>query len=329
MNLKLIWILASAIIVSASMASAGYHKNFVGPQACTECHTDEGRAWQKSNHFKVFKGLHRNKFAKKLAKKMGAKSVKKSKMCAQCHYTGVKAGKPKAGISCESCHGFAKKWVKIHNDYGGKSVKKASEPAAHKAKRISSAIAGGMIRPENIYDVASNCFQCHTVPNEKLVMTEIGGKSHAAGSDFELVSWSQGEVRHNFLNSSDGSNKAASTERKRVLYVAGRILDLEYGLRGVAEATKKNRYTVAMAKRSMRALKHVEKINAKLKDAAIGKIIAAAKGAKLKANNKAQIMKAVSAISKTAKKLLNGNSGKAWAGIDGLIPTSVKGAAVQ
>ena len=253
---------------------------------------------------------------------MGVKRIKSEPTCAQCHYT-KKAGKkrPIAGISCESCHGAAKDWVKIHNDYGGKGVKKADETAAHKVQRIKKAIAGGMVRPENIYDVAQNCFQCHTVPNEKLV--EVGG--HKAGSDFELVSWSQGEIRHNFL--ADGNNKPATTERKRILYITGRVLDLEYGLRGVAEVTKKSGYAVAMAKRVARALKHVGAIEKALGNADISAILAAGKSAKLKPNNKAALKGAADKISKTIQKFLKGRDGSKLAAIDGLIPSNTKGTA--
>ena len=43
------------------------------------------------------------------------------------------------------------------------------------------------------------------------------------------------------------------------MYVTGRILDLEYGLRGLAEATKKEAFAVAMAKRIKNAQ---QKLNA-------------------------------------------------------------------
>lgn len=317
-------VLVGVLFLSSSLW-AGYHPDFVGPQSCIECHESEGKAWQNTHHFNTFKKLHRKKEAKAIAKKMGIKRIKKDKTCAQCHYSGSKVGKPKAGISCESCHGPAKKWIKVHNDYGGKSVKKEQETAAHKAERISKAVANGMIRPENIYDVASNCYQCHTVPNEKLV--ETGG--HKAGSDFELVTWSQGEVRHNFLNSKDGNNRPASKERKRILYVAGKILDLEYGLRGVAEVTKKSSYAVKMAKRVKSALADLKAVKTALKDPKIDEIYDLGDKAQLKPNNKAGIMAKVNKISSLAKDFLKGNDGAKLAAIDGLIPSKTKGTATN
>ena len=309
----------------ASVGSAGYHPNILGPQACIECHENEGKAWQKTHHFNTFKELHKRPEAKTIGDKMGVKSIKKEITCAQCHYVGETEGEPIAGISCESCHGPAKAWIKLHNDYGGKGAKKESETPAHKAERFSKATAAGMVRPENIYDVARNCFQCHTVPNENLV--EVGG--HKAGSDFELVSWSQGEVRHNFLNSGGSGNRPASTERKRVLYVAGRVLDLEYGLRGVAEVTKPNEYAKKMAKRVQNALGHVKAIKEALNKPELAQILDAGTAAQLKPNNKADLLKAAETISAAAKKYLTGNDGKDLAAIDKLIPTTAKGTAVQ
>jgi len=323
MTLTIFSLLTAVFGMSAvSFAQPG----FQGPQSCTECHELESKAWQGTHHFTSFKKFHKSKDAKKIAKKMGIKRIKKDKTCVQCHYTRMpnKKGKikPVAGTSCESCHGASEKWIKVHYDYGGKKVKKAQESADHKAKRILKSVSAGMIRPDNIYNLARNCFQCHTVPHEKLV--EIGG--HKAGSDFELVTWSQGEVRHTFVA---GKNKAASSERKRVLYVAGRILDLEYGLRGVAEVTKKTKYAVSMAKRSKRALGYVQEIKNAVPDPRLAEIFAVGRAVKLKPNNKAALLQAADKISQLAQAYLKGNDGSSLAAVDGFIPGKAKGTPVQ
>ena len=76
---------------------------------------------------------------------------------------------------------------------------------------------------QGLYTIAENCFQCHTVPNQELVNTGL----HPAGSAFDLVSWSQGEVRHNYQYSSDQKNRPATQERLRVMYVVGLLTDLD------------------------------------------------------------------------------------------------------
>lgn len=182
-----------------------------GPDACGECHKSSVTAWKQSTHAKTFKALPRSKKAKEIAKKMGLRRIKAKSDCLTCHFTSAKKKKrikPIAGISCESCHGAGNDWIKLHSDFGGKGVTKESEPPAHKKERFAKSVAAGMIRPVNIYAVANNCYQCHTVPNEKLV--NVGG--HPAGSSFELVAWSQGEVRHNVWYSKP--NDEAGTNRK-------------------------------------------------------------------------------------------------------------------
>ena len=63
---------------------------------------------------------------------------------------------------------------------------------------------------------------------------------HLAGSqDFELVAWSQGMVRHNFVRTGGTANGAPSPAELRVMYVVGVMADLEYSLRAVAAATRK------------------------------------------------------------------------------------------
>jgi hypothetical protein len=245
-----------------------------------------------------------------------------------CHFTTqMREGVATAtsGVSCESCHGGAKDWVKIHGDYGGAGVTRETEDAGHKAQRLADSLAAGMIRPERIYDVAANCFQCHTVPQENLVNT--GG--HTAGSDFELVSWSQGEVRHNYLASGGKENRTPTAERKRVLYVVGRMLDMEYGLRGVARSTTKGPYAVSMAKRAQAAEEKLKEIHAAAPVPEIQEILNAlprneAGGLKLTLTDQAAAGAAADVASASARKFAEGCDGSAISAVDALIPGSDK-----
>ena len=97
-----------------------------------------------------------------------------------------------------------------------------------------------MIRPKAMYTLAKNCYGCHVVPREKLV--NVGG--HPAGSKFELVSWSQGEIRHNLWYGNGKDNKLASAKRKRLMFVVGLVVELETALRAVGKATQKKSYAV-------------------------------------------------------------------------------------
>ena len=141
-----------------------------------------------------------------LADRLGLRSIKREGMCVDCHYTQQEQGRRMrvvAGVSCESCHGAAADWLAIHADYGGEHVTKEMETPEHRARRLRESIARGMNNPHNVYLIARQCYDCHTVPNERLV--NVGG--HAAGSEkFELVAWSQGAVRHSFRRTRGTTN---------------------------------------------------------------------------------------------------------------------------
>ena len=230
-----------------------------GADACGECHTREMEAWKRSTHFATWKTMHREPRAREIASALEIKGgIKRNDLCVNCHYTARvvdEKPKPVSGVSCESCHGAAADWINVHNDYGANKTKETETPE-HRAMRLKACDASGMLRPANVYLVARNCYSCHSVPNEKLV--NVGG--HPAGSDFELVSWSQGEVRHNYFQNSDQGNREASVERKRVLYVVGALTDLEYALRGMSKITERGAYRDAMIKRKNRAVKRIDEI---------------------------------------------------------------------
>lgn len=291
-----------------------------GPDACGECHEDSVASWKLTHHAKSFKTMSRSDDAKKITKKMGIKRVKADSDCLTCHFTSAdKDGKTKpiAGITCESCHGAGADWIDVHSDYGGKDVKAENEDPAHKVKRFEESEAAGMLRPSDLYRVAENCYSCHTVPNEKLV--NVGG--HEAGSTFELVAWSQGEMRHNIWYSKD--NEEASLERRRVMFVMGKMLDLEFAYRGLAKATQKAAYAVKMAKRAKLAQIDLTKISKATKLSQVDAILKIASGIKLKLNNEAGYLKAADAVSKQAKQL-SANDGSNMGGIDALLPKADK-----
>jgi len=306
---------ATGFGLSGAIASSD---KVVGPNECAECHKKETSAWQKTHHFTTFKGLPTSKDAKEIASKMGTKRLKAESLCTSCHFTmqGPEDGaKAIAGISCESCHSPGKDWFKVHSEFSGK--KEGQESEAEIAARWAKADAGGMIRPKSIYTLAKNCFSCHLVPQEKLV--NVGG--HKAGSDFELVAWSQGEIRHNSWYNKGKANPEAGIERKRMMFVVGRIVELETALIGVSRATVKKDYALSMAKRASNARKVVEALAAKLPEAPeLAEIAAAAKSAQLKLNNEAELLEAAGKVSVLGLKFASAYDGKAFGAIDKFLP---------
>ncbi len=304
---------------AADRAIASDPAKTVGPNACAECHKQETEAWKLSHHFKTFRDLPRNDKGKEIADKMGVKRIKSTEsLCSNCHYTvQQKDGKEEAiaGISCESCHSAGQDWIKLHSSYSGKTEKTETKEEA--VARMKQAEQKGMLRSGNIYGIAKNCYSCHVVPQEDLV--NKGG--HKAGSAFDLVAWSQGEVLHNTWFSKGKDNVPANAARKRMLYLVGLGVELETGLRGVSKATARKLYAFEMAKRVDKARKQLA---AAAKAAPgvpeIAEIVKFAYSAGLKLNNEARLTAAADGVSKQLTAITAKYDGSTMAGLDSMIP---------
>jgi len=259
--------LGSSNVVSASWDIY----DVVGSQECGECHEEEYDIWKSSKHQKTFKTFSRNKDAKKISKKLGIKRIKNTKsLCSKCHYTiGNKRKKPKiiSGVSCESCHTPAKKWINVHNDYGGKGVKKEQESVKHKKQRFAEIDKLGLIRSKHLYDWAYNCFQCHIIDEEELV--NVGG--HPTGEKFNLLKRSQEEIRH---------SPKATAEKQELINLVGNAMTLQFSLRALSHSKTNGKYKNTLITRFNNALKILSQAdNAKLTN-----IISLAKKVDFKSN---------------------------------------------
>lgn len=312
----------AAVMVMATLGTDGVgasdRAKVVGPNACAECHKQEVEAWKGTHHFKTFREMPRNPKANEIAKRMGVRRVKSESVCLNCHYTvQAKDGREEAvaGISCESCHSAGKDWVKVHSSYSGK--KADTETKAEEAARWKLADAKGMIRPRSLYQLAKNCYGCHVVPQEDLV--NKGG--HRAGSAFELVSWSQGEVRHTTWYSKGKDNVPASAARKRMLYLVGLGVELETALRAISKATVRKAYAFEMARRADRARKLLAAAAKAAPDVPeVAKAVGLSYSAGLKLNNERALTAAADGIAKEFESIAAKYDGSTLAGLDGLIP---------
>jgi hypothetical protein len=292
----------------------------VGSDQCAKCHQAEVQQWMRTPHFATFDALHRKPEAKEIANRLDLRSIKRNETCTRCHYTQQDQGgrvRVVAGISCESCHGAAADWLAVHADYGGQNVTKEMESPEHRQRRLADSFARGMNNPHNVYLIAKQCYNCHTVPHESLV--NIGG--HVAGSqEFELVAWSQGVVRHNFLRTG-GSVNAESTHAKiRVIYVVGVMSDLEYSLRAVAVATKKATFGVASARRAARMKQRLVKIQKLVNDPLVQSALDAVATVELRLNNSAALVAAADTIAHAAFEFAEQADGDRLAALDPLLP---------
>ena len=253
-----------SVFAQVDEANLPYDANAViGAGKCGECHATELLSWQNSHHYKTFKNLPASPLAEEISDKMDIFDITEESTCLECHFTLRKTTptaplKAVSGVSCELCHKPAKNWVDHHN--AGVSLGKAYKSGGAETReqwlaRITKAREAGMKSTDNIYDFVQSCFQCHTVPREKLV--NVGG--HKAGSPFEFVAWSQGEVRHNFLASTVKNGNRDRAELQ-LMYVIGRAVDLEYAFRGLSAATSDAPYAQAMAARALKAHNELVKI---------------------------------------------------------------------
>jgi hypothetical protein len=289
-------------------------------EACAKCHTQEVQNWQQTPHFTTFEQLVRRPEAQEICRKMGLPSVKRSDVCTKCHFTMQTAGdrtRPVSGISCESCHGAARDWLAVHNDYGGPTATRESETTEHREQRLQSALGLGMRNTQNLYAIASSCYDCHTVPNERLV--NVGG--HKAGTDdFELVAFSQGMMRHNFLRTGGTTNATSTQERLRVMYVVGLIADMEYSTRATAKATEKSAYGITVAQRAASTALKLLEIQKQINDADVQAALYAFAQAELKVNNDDRLNQIADEIKSAGMKFAQENDGSRLQAIDALLP---------
>jgi cytochrome c554/c'-like protein len=280
------WVAAAALVSSVAASAqptdeAGEETRaarIVGPETaennCASCHVLEAQAWRATRHFLGFEDRHRTDRAKEILRNLGERSMKRgtvTNLCRQCHYTSVPLRgrvEPAWGVSCESCHAPARDWIKLHDVPGGDPAAAAidwgtgkAESPGQRAARLGAAAARGMVHSEMIDQLAQGCLGCHAVPNEKLV----NDGNHKAGSDFDLVAWSQGEVRHNFASSPGApdrpTNAPASPEQRRRLYVVGALADLEFSLRNLAGVTQRGgTFHLAMIERVNRLRERIERM---------------------------------------------------------------------
>jgi len=317
-------------------------KKTLGPEgaqnSCAKCHTLETAAWKHTQHFEGFEERHRTDEARQILRDMDQRSMKfQNDLCRKCHYTSVSKNdriRPLTGISCESCHGAGEDWVEIHNRAGGDpdgrvlTWGETEESGEERRERLEASRQQGMNHSGMLYALARRCVECHTVPNEDLV----NQGQHTAGSDFGLVSWSQGEVRHNFLSSpgapDDPSNPPASQERRRLFYVMGAVADLEYTLRNLVRLESEgSQFHEAMVARANRLR---DKISEILEAESVPEIAFALKQVPEQYDMQTGTPAYLPDMLRRAGRQFEARyDGKALDGLDGLIPEETKGEAHQ
>jgi len=283
---------------------------------CAQCHEKTVQAWARTTHARTYEELHLRDEAQAVLDRLGDRgSIRRNDECVRCHYTqhAREAGgraRTVMGISCQRCHGEAAEWLDIHQD---------TETYPDRTERLKLAEEKGMRPTWNIYELASSCFQCHTVPREDLVNK---GEHPAGSAEFELVAWSQGEVRHNFLPLPDeAENKESSLETRRLMFVLGKILDIEYSLRALASATEEGTFATAMADRITARKGELEGLGLSVSE--VGEVISAVPGDLAPGSGDA-FTSAADKIGELAQAIEAGGADQ-LAAVDGKLPTEYYG----
>lgn len=150
--MKRYFLLLTAFLIStAPGALAQFEHEFVGSTKCAICHKkpeqgEQVRIWQESGHAKAFETLGTPE-AKAQGAQKGVENPQTDGKCLKCHSTAygfteavVTAAIPvEEGVSCESCHGPGK-------DYMKKSVMEDE----------AAAVEAGLVVPDE-----KTCQKCH------------------------------------------------------------------------------------------------------------------------------------------------------------------------
>lgn len=170
-----------AILLSAVLSSSSWAQQtaFVGPAQCTGCHQhQEARQWAEKldgdgrgkRHLNSLNQLEDARAAA-WGRAIGLGDVYDTKgSCVGCHGTVVK-GSVDVGVSCESCHGGGRDYLKPHQEKGA----------------YQTAVSLGMkdsVRKPEVW--VRQCLSCHVLganPKESALVAA----GHPSGKDFDLA----------------------------------------------------------------------------------------------------------------------------------------------
>jgi hypothetical protein len=131
-----------------------------------------------------------------------------------------------------------------------------------KSVRIKNSVAAGMVRPDNLFVIASNCMTCHGLENSNLAgehASTMLANGHPLNINFEIVEYSQGSVRHRFYPPDVTTNKEMTKAELSRLYVIGQAAALVSANRAISKTEDKN-FVAAQNKRIEKARKILAKI---------------------------------------------------------------------
>jgi len=199
-------------------------------------------------------------------------------------------------VGCESCHGPGVGYADIHWRYGDGVRKAEDETPEHLAERRAASAEGGFVRGADVFAMAQNCMSCHTIAHEELV--NVGG--HPLSRGFDLVSWTQGEVRHNNFFNDGAENPPSPPERQRQMLLLGALSKLEGALRTLASATVRQPYALGTAEEARNAAALLVTMAGRLGHPALDALIAQLETVNLQMNNPEAMTAVADSVADTA-----------------------------
>jgi hypothetical protein len=191
---------SSACLLAALAATPAQGQSGVlGHRDCEKCHRPAIRKWSQDEprelggdaHFNTAQQLQDPK-AQGYAAAIGlGNPADPAGRCAECHATVVR-GRVRSGVSCESCHGPARRYVDVHD----------KQPYAESyRKSLPLGLADLHQKPAAI---ARKCVSCHVTPEPALAAA-----GHPRGDDFDAGRSLQKIVHWTAAFTPDGSTHAS------------------------------------------------------------------------------------------------------------------------
>lgn len=215
---RLLWILIAAISSPVFAQTLPYRSadQTLGAVTCASslCH-GAVKIWKDSpvlqneyitftrtdKHTRAYKVLL-NARSQRIAKNLGLKQpAHEAKICLDCHAHNIPVGqrgerfKFEDGITCESCHGPAERWIKPH-------INPVGDPTAHHAGNV----ANGLYPTSDAIARAKLCLSCHFGNKDKLVTHRMMGAGHPRMS-FELDTFTEIAPKHFSVDKDYGERK--------------------------------------------------------------------------------------------------------------------------